>query len=119
MSAHPRTAADAAGDIRLALADVADALVRLDHDAMLDAETALGRALTGLGNVTAPGDRAAAGAALGQARAELLRCRRLGASFSSVSRALLRLTQPASDAYTREGVYVDHRGGTVSVRARV
>jgi hypothetical protein len=114
--AHLRTAAEAAVELSDALAAVAAALVTLDVDAMLAAETALGRAVTGLGSVAQAGDRGTATLALQHARAELLRCRRLGASFSAVSRALLQVGDASPDGYTRGGGYVERAGVAVSVR---
>jgi len=119
MSDLQRTAADAASDLHEALARVATALATTDADAMLEAEMGLGRALTAIGNITKPGDRRTAAADLGRARAGLLRCRRLGASFTSLSRALLRVGDTTPNGYTRAGGYVDRLAGVVSVRVTV
>lgn len=119
MASHSKTAADAAVELNDALTLVAEALVKVDVDALLAAETGLGRALTSLGNVTEAGDRAAALAALRRARAALLRCRRLGASFSTVSRALLGVGDSAPDGYTRAGGYAERVGVRPAVLGRV
>ena len=119
MTDQARTAADAAVELHAALARVAGALARTDAEALLGAEEGLGRALSGIGGVADAGDRVAAAAALREARAALLRCRRLGASFTTVSRAILRIGDTAPGGYDRAGSYVDRLAGVVSVRARV
>jgi len=122
MADQLRTAAEAAVELNAALTRVAEALARTDADALLGAEEGLGRALAGISGVAEAGDRVAAGATLRQARAVLLRCRRLGASFTTVSRAVLRIGDTAPGGYNRAGSYVDRDvdyRGVMSVRARI
>jgi len=114
----PRTAAAVAGQLGAALTRVGDALALLDADALLAAEEALGQAVAAVVVAGAAADRASALDAIRHARAALMRCRRLGASFSGVARAMGRAGQVV-DGYDRAGAYVERAGVRPSVLARV
>jgi hypothetical protein len=107
MDADSRTTAEVAAELTAALRQVGDALVRVDADALLAAEVELNRAMANLTSVPYAGDRRQALGAVRQAQAALLRCRRLGASLSTVSRAMLSASAPAPDGYTRSGDHLD------------
>jgi hypothetical protein len=107
MSSNSPTTADAAADLTAALHRIGDALVRVDSDALRAVEVDVSRAMTNLAAGRDAGDRQCALDALRQAQAALLRCRRLGASLSTVSRALLRAGAATTDGYSRAGGYLD------------
>src|SRR4051794_2134559 len=92
-------------ELSRALGGVADALAAVDAVRMLEAEASLSRAMTALGALPRRPASAEARAAVEGARAALLRCRRLGASFSRAARLL---TTAGGDAgsYDRVGSYV-------------
>jgi len=98
------------------LNQVGDALVALDSVALLAAEADLGGALAELNAQMRVGDRAATRAAGRRAQAALLRCRRLGVSFTSVVRAVNRVGEPAVE-YTRTGSQIE-RALSVSMLVR-
>ena len=102
-----------------ALSRVGDALVALDGDALLLAEVDLSAATASLAVGADAGDRRAVLDAVRRARFALLRCRRLGASFAGVSRAMSRVGRVV-DGYDRAGGYVE-RGASIhsAVQARV
>jgi hypothetical protein len=97
-----------------ALTRVGDALVALDGEALLAAEVDLSAATASFAVAPDAGDRRAVLEAVRHARVALLRCRRLGASFAGVSRALGSAGRIA-DTYDRAGGYV----GIASVRSSV
>ena len=117
MDANPHSDAATAAVDRLsaALDAVGDALVAVDADAMLQREGALGAAMSALDDLRGSSDRDATIAACRRARVALLRCRRLGMSFASLSRAFT--TAVSTDAYDRGGAYVDPRGAAAGLRA--
>ena len=96
---------------------IGDALVSVDAAALLAAEAELSVAIAAVGNTSAVGDHAAVLVAARRASAALLRCRRLGASFSGVARALGRVGRQA-DGYDRAGSYVESAGVRSSVQIR-
>jgi hypothetical protein len=98
-----------------ALDRIGDALVGLDAEALLAAEELLGGSMAALAASREVLDRGAALGAGRHARAALLRCRRLGASFSGMSRALAHLG--GGDNYDRAGTYVQPAGGLSSLKA--
>jgi hypothetical protein len=114
----PGTAAAVASQLRAALTRVGDALAGVDADALLAAEEALGQAVAAVAIAGDAADRPAAVEAVRRARAELMRCRRLGASFSGLARAMGRVGQVV-DGYDRAGGYVASAGVRPSVLARV
>jgi hypothetical protein len=67
--------------------------------------------------VTEIGDALEARAAARRAGAALLRCRRLGASFSGIARALGRVGRVA-DGYDRAGTYLEPAFGRSSLQKR-
>jgi hypothetical protein len=106
-SATPRLpSAEATEHLARLLTRLADALVAVDAAALLEIEPELGGAIAALGVCTGIGGRAEVAAAAGRAGAALLRCRRLGASFSGMARALGRVGQ-AEDGYDRAGTYIE------------
>ena len=96
----------AAENLRTALARVGDALSGVDVEALLVAETELSLAVAAAAVVSRSADREATRQAVQLARAELLRCRRLGSAFSALSRRLTGVGQPV-ESYTRSGSYAD------------
>lgn len=114
----PRTATAVASQLCAALTRVGDALAGVDADALLAAEEALGQAVAAAAIAGDAADRKAALEAVRRARAALMRCRRLGASFSGVARAMGRAGQVV-DGYDRAGGYVASVGVRPSVLARV
>ena len=85
---------------------IAAALVALDVNELLAAESELGAALAALASVSQAGDRQEARAAVREAQAVLLRCRRLGVSFTSAVRAMDSVNH-APARYDRAGSYVE------------
>lgn len=100
-----------------ALNRVGDALVALDGDALLSAEVDLSAATASLAVGPDAGDRHAVLDAVRRARFALLRCRRLGASFAGVSRAMGRVGRVAG-GYDRAGGYVESASVHSSVQVR-
>ena len=97
-----------------------DALVAVDTEALLAIEAEISGAVAELAVVTEVGDRPAFLAAARRARAALLRCRRLGASFSGVARALGQIGRASE--YDRSGGYSASAGSgprmlSVEIRA--
>ena len=101
-----------------ALRQVGDALVALDANDMLSAESSLSAAMAALHSVPETTDRAALTVACRQVQTELLRCRRLGASFSKVARAFAR-RGAAVDGYDRAGGYYDGVTARPSLRTSI
>ena len=90
--------------LRKALQEVGDALARADLRALLDAEVALVAATSSLplGATCHTDDVSALRHELAQARAALLRCRRLGNSMVDVARTTAA-ARGARDGYGRDG----------------
>jgi len=118
MSQHSRTAAAAAAELSQALHRIGDALVNVDADELLAAEVDLGRAMASVAAVSDAGDRSLALDAVRQAQSALLRCRRLGASLSKTSGALLRAGHSTPGGYTRWGSYLDRVFAHSSLQTR-
>jgi len=98
---------------------IGDALVAVDTAALLPIEAELFGAVAALSAVTEVGDHTAFPAAALRARTSLLRCRRLGASFSGVARALGQVGRASE--YDRSGGYSEGAGGdrpSLSVQIR-
>jgi hypothetical protein len=117
-SAPDRGTVEAVEHLCHALDRVGDALVTVDGDALLAAEVDLGAAAAGFTVSVDDGDRRALLDAVRRTRAALLRCRRLGASFTGVSRALNQVGRDI-DGYDRAGGYVERGRARSSVQARV
>ena len=100
-----------------ALSRVGDALVAIDGDALLAAEVDLSAATAKFTVGPDAGDRGAVLDAVRRARFALLRCRRLGASFAGLSRAMGRVGRIA-DGYDRAGGYVESASVHSSVQVR-
>jgi hypothetical protein len=100
-----------------ALGRVGDALVAVDGDALLTTEVDLSAATATLASSPDAEDRRAVIEAVRRARFALLRCRRLGASFAGVARAMGRVGLVA-DGYDRAGGYVESAGVHPSVQVR-
>jgi hypothetical protein len=109
-------AVDAMQQLARVLDRIGDALAAVDATALLAVETELVGMLAKMDAVTRVDDRTAARAASRQASTALVRCRRLGASFSGVTRALARGGR-AADGYDCMGGYVE-RAAPVSVLVR-
>jgi hypothetical protein len=105
-------AVDATRRLAVVLGRIGDALATVDAATLLSLEGDLSGALDAL-YAARVGDRATARAAAEQGLAALQRCRRLGASFSSVARALGQVG-PRADGYDRAGSYTER-----TVRASV
>jgi hypothetical protein len=113
-----RTATEVASQLCAALTRVGDALVDVDAAALLAAEEALRHAVAAVAIGGDAVDRPAAIEAVRRARAALMRCRRLGASFSGLARAMGQVGRIV-DGYDRAGGYVASVGVRPSVLARV
>lgn len=109
--------ADATEQLAGLLNRIGDALVAVDATALLAVEVEVGYAIAALGAVTDLGDRAATIAAARRVSTALLRCRRLGASFSAVARAMGCVGR-AADGYDRAGSYIESTGVRSSVQMR-
>lgn len=101
-----------------ALGGIGDALADIDLDRMLAAEPQLRDAMAALAATPAIADKAAAKAGCERARAALLRCRRLGATFSRAARALNGATT-VGDAYDKSGAHVDSAALRAVLQLRV
>ena len=102
------------------LEDVARGLVLLDVDALLATERTLAD-VVGAFDASSPlpaAERAAVEAAVRRGRLALLRCRRLGASFTSIARVRVSACRGA-DTYDRAGRLGDRAGASSQVEARV
>ena len=120
MSAGGHSAMEQAERLCEVLERMAGALVALDNEALLAAESTLAE-LVGSFNTAFPAgvaDRAAVEAVVQRGRTALMRCRRLGASFTGVARA--RMSSLATlDTYNRVGAVADPSGPSPSVRATI
>lgn len=99
---------------------IAGALVELDNEALLAAESTLAELVSAFQTMApcAPADRAAVEAIVHRGRAALMRCRRLGASFTGIARA--RLSAYATlDTYNNVGAVADPSGPSPTVRATI
>jgi hypothetical protein len=111
-------AVDAAERLCSALNQVANALVGLDLETLLAAEQTLSEVVRSFPPLQqSEADDSEIKAVVQQARAALLRCRRLGASFASVARERLHACS-GSDEYGRAGAYVP-RPSVSTVKVRV
>ncbi len=81
-----------------------DALVSLDADTLLDTEETLEQLLSALQAPGEPADKAALKQLAVRATNALLRCRRLGASFSGIAGTRLRL-RTGVETYGRSGSF--------------
>jgi hypothetical protein len=99
---------------------IARALVELDNEALLGAESTLAELVSSF-QAMAPCtavDRAAVEAVVQRGRAALMRCRRLGASFTGIARARLS-TCATVDTYNSVGAVADPSGPSPTVRATI
>jgi len=94
-----------AQDICTALERLCRALVRVDLDEAIAVEAEIARLVSMFDAATSAttDDRAAIEATVARGRAALLQCRRLGASFSSITRQ--SATSGVLDGYGRTGDY--------------
>jgi hypothetical protein len=88
---------------------IGDALVALDPKTLLETEETLSRLVTALGAQTTGQDTVAIEPLVRRGREALLRCRRLGESYSGMARVRLQLCTGVA-RYGPDGDYVD--GGT-------
>lgn len=85
---------------------IGDALVSLDTETLLDTEATLEQLLAALAGGHTVQDRAELEALVRRAAASLLRCRRLGASFTGIAGARLRL-RSGVESYGRDGGFYE------------
>jgi hypothetical protein len=95
---------------------IGDALVALDTETLLDTEATLEQLLAALAGGHTVQDRAALEALVRRAGDSLLRCRRLGASFSGIAGTRLRL-RAGLDTYGRDGAF--HESAVAGSRVKV
>ena len=117
MAESPDPIVASAARLCATLERVGDALVALDTETLLETEETLGRLLATLALGEKVHDKAALEPLVQRGREALLRCRRLGASFSGIARARLHL-HTAVDAYGRDGVYVEPPLAGSALKAR-
>ncbi len=120
MSAESRSVVDATEQLCVVLERIAAALVRLDNEALLAAEAELASLVGTFDDVAPAGvpDRALLEAQVRRGRAALMRCHRLGTSFTAIARARLA-GRSTFDTYTRIGAVADSRGPSPTVRASI
>ena len=85
---------------------IGDALVTLDTQTLLETEDTLNRLATVLASRASTGDPAAIEPLVRRGRDALLRCRRLGASYSGMARVRLHLCTGVGN-YGPDGDYVE------------
>jgi hypothetical protein len=85
---------------------IGDALVAVDAETLLETQDTLERLLTTLGRAEVVQDKPALEAVIRRAIEALLRCRRLGASFSTIAGTRLRM-RTGLETYGRDGGYVE------------
>lgn len=97
---------------------IGDALVTLDADTLLETEATLAQLMSALAAGHPVQDRAALEATVRRAADALLRCRRLGVSFTSIAGTRLRMIAGAQ-TYGSTGGYVEtaYAGSAVKVTA--
>jgi hypothetical protein len=118
MATHADPLLDTVDRLCTTLERIGDALVSVDADALLETEETLARLLTTFDAASAecPADADALKARIERARSALVRCRRLGACFTSIAGARLRLRSGVA-LYGSGGAFVEHpvSGATVKV----
>jgi hypothetical protein len=97
---------------------IGDALVSLDAQTLLETEESLAQMLAALSASDAIHDKAALRDRVTRARDALLRCRRLGASYTSVAGPRVRL-RTGSELYGRTGEYVEQAVSGAKVKVAV
>lgn len=97
---------------------IGDALVAIDSQTLLETEETLECLLSALAAGRDVQDKPALEAVVHRAADALLRCRRLGASFSSIAGTRLRM-RTGVETYGRDGEYTEHAvsGSAVKVMA--
>jgi hypothetical protein len=95
---------------------IGDALVAVDAETLLETEETLGHLLTALSKSQSVQDKPQLEVLIGRAAQALLRCRRLGASFTAIAGTRVRM-RTGVEAYDRDGEYVQPAvsGSTVKV----
>jgi hypothetical protein len=95
---------------------IGDALVAVDAETLLETQDNFERLLTALGAAQTVQDKPALEAVVRRAVDALIRCRRLGASFSSIAGTRLRMRTGLA-TYGRDGEFVEPAvsGSTVKV----
>ena len=99
---------DAAERLCTTLERIGDALVEIDAPTLLDTEATLGQLLAVLASSDAAGHAAEIEPLMRRARAAVLRCRRLGASYAGVAKGQLQLC--VGVGYGRDGGVVEEAG---------
>lgn len=102
MTVEPDPIVVTAGRLCETLDRIGDALIALDTETLLDTEATLEQLLAALAAGHTVQDRAGLEALARRAAESLIRCRRLGASFSGIAGARLRL-RSGVDTYGRDG----------------
>lgn len=116
MTSSSETIVNGAARLCDTLDRLGNALVALDTATLLETEETLGRLVAILATCDTREDRERLEALVQRGRESLLRCRRLGASFTGVSRLRL-VSSRGAESYDREGTVVDEglSGSTVRV----
>ena len=119
MATHPDQLLDSVERLCATLERIGDALVSVDADALLETEETLAQLLATFDAESAarPVDAEALRVRIERARHALLRCRRLGACFTSVAGARLRL-RSGMTLYGSSGEFVEHPVSGATVRMR-
>jgi hypothetical protein len=101
-----------------ALDVIGDALADVDLDRMLAAEPRLRGAMAALATSAPLTNNTSTTPGCERAKAALLRCRRLGASFSRAARTLTGVGT-VSDAYDKSGAHVDSAALRAVLQVRI
>jgi hypothetical protein len=105
----PETILESAERLCTTLERIGDGLIELDTRTLLDTEETLGRLVAVVASGGNLDNRAALEPLVRRGREALLRCRRLGASYTSVARVRLHLCTGV-DTYDRTGGYAGASG---------
>ena len=97
------------------LARIGDALMSMDGATLLETEETLEQLLSALSTVRQVDDKAALAGTVRRAAEALVRCRRLGASFSSIAGTRLRM-RTGTETYGRDGAFREHAVSGSAVR---
>lgn len=115
MSEAPDPVVETAERLCSTLERIGDALVALDADTLLETEETLGQLLAALAASGEVQNKPALEASVNRARQALLRSRRLGASFTSLAGARLRM-RSGLETYGHHGGYLEPAVSGASVK---
>lgn len=118
LTSSPEPILESAERLCSILERIGDGLVELDTQTLLDTEETLGRLVAVVASGGSIDHRAALEPVVRRGREALLRCRRLGASYTSVARVRLHLCT-GLDTYDRRGEYAGNAATGSAVRATV